>query len=104
MLRLRLRSLGALLMLASVALWLPPAGAPHARAGGGVSLKLLAINDLHGGLDLGRQVQNRPVGGAAYLAAHLKRRAAGHPNVMVVGAGDMVGASPPISRHRAAAA
>jgi 5'-nucleotidase len=69
----------------------------HGSGVGAVSLKLLAVNDLHGGLDTGRQVGNRPAGGAAYLAAHLKKHAEGHANVLVVGAGDMVGGSPPIS-------
>ncbi len=86
-------SLALPLALALACLLLPPAhGGPAA-----ITLKLLAVNDLHGGLDTGRMVAGRPVGGAAFLAAHLKARAVGHPHVRVVGAGDMVGAAPPVS-------
>jgi 5'-nucleotidase len=62
-----------------------------------LSVKILALNDLHGGIDTGRTVGGRAVGGAGYLAAAMKQRAAGHQHVLVVGAGDMVGASPPVS-------
>ena len=83
-----------LLALGLLSAWLLPV---HGGGPAPVVLKLLAINDLHGGLDTGRRIGDRPVGGAAYLAAHLKARAAGHPHALVVGAGDMVGASPPVS-------
>jgi 5'-nucleotidase len=88
--------LAAIVCLAFAVLW---TGDVPARAGstGLVPIKILAVNDLHGGLDTGRQVGGRSVGGAAYLAAHMRARAADHPNVFVVGAGDMVGASPPVS-------
>src|ERR1044071_9459002 len=62
-----------------------------------LSVKILALNDLHGGIDGGRTVGGRAVGGAGYLAALMKQRAAGPQSVLVVGAGDMVGASPPVS-------
>ncbi|MFN0072547.1 MAG: bifunctional metallophosphatase/5'-nucleotidase [Chloroflexota bacterium] len=69
-----------------------------ARADDGViAVKIQAINDLHGGIDTGRRVGNRPVGGAGNLAAQMKQRAAGHPHVLRVGAGDMVGGSPSTS-------
>lgn len=82
-----------LLLLATVTL------APTPAAGGPapLSLQILAINDLHGAVDTGRLVSNRPVGGAAYLAAHLQQRRLTNPNTLVVGVGDQVGGSPPIS-------
>jgi 5'-nucleotidase len=91
--------LGRLAGILCLALAIAWTGSVPVRAGGTglVPIKILAVNDLHGGLDTGRQVSGRPVGGAAFLAAHMRARAASHPNVLVVGAGDMVGASPPIS-------
>ncbi len=90
-----LRSVTVLVALLAFALG---ALAPASAAGTAlVPLKILAVNDLHGGIDTGRTVGNRPVGGAAYLAATMRAHAAGAPNVLTVGAGDMVGASPPIS-------
>jgi 5'-nucleotidase len=68
---------------------------PPAR--GPIGVKILAINDLHGGLSAGQRVDGRPVGGAAYLAAHMKARAAASPHAFMVGAGDMYGASAPVS-------
>lgn len=38
-----------------------------------------------------------PAGGAAYLAAHVKKLRAAQPNTMVVSAGDIIGASPFVS-------
>lgn len=66
-------------------------------------VQLLGINDFHGQLSEGRRVANRPVGGAAVLAAYL--HAAQHdPNdpdlperTFIVHAGDHVGATPPES-------
>jgi 5'-nucleotidase len=66
-------------------------------------VQLLGINDFHGQLSAGRRVSNRPVGGAAVLAAYLQ--AAQHdPNdpdlpdrTFIVHAGDHVGATPPES-------
>lgn len=62
-----------------------------------VKVRLLAFNDFHGNL---KPPTNKvpkvdgPVGGAGYFAAHLKRLADGHPNTVIVAAGDLVGASP----------
>ncbi|MBX3302549.1 MAG: 5'-nucleotidase C-terminal domain-containing protein [Nitrospira sp.] len=66
-------------------------------------VQLLAINDFHGQLSEGRLVANRPVGGAAVLAAYL--HAAQHDpkdrdlsdRTFIVHAGDHVGATPPES-------
>jgi len=68
-----------------------------------VSVKLIAFNDFHGNLQspgrFGENVraQKRPVGGADALAAWVAHLEAGHPNHVVVGGGDFVGASPLVS-------
>jgi len=68
-----------------------------------VEVKLLAFNDFHGNLlspgGLGEHAQapKRPVGGADALAAWIAHLEAGHPNHVVVGGGDFVGASPLVS-------
>lgn len=72
------------------------AGAAPAAAAP-VKVRILAFNDFHGNLKpptnkLPRMDQ--PVGGAAYFAAHLKKLAEGHPNTLIVAAGDLIGASP----------
>jgi 5'-nucleotidase len=73
--------------------------------GGVAKGQLLAFNDFHGNLEpptgSGGLVNGNPAGGVEYLATHLKRlRAEGENNgqqVLTVGAGDMIGASPLIS-------
>ena len=87
-----------------------PQSASKGRGNGGskpdhsVPVRLLTINDLHGNLEpptgsSGRIVdetgQTVDAGGAAYLAAHLKRLR--DRNTLVVAAGDLIGASPLIS-------
>ncbi|WP_161571033.1 bifunctional metallophosphatase/5'-nucleotidase [Granulicella sibirica] len=66
-----------------------------------MTVQVLAINDLHGNLEppVGRDgmVGKTPAGGAEYLATHLKMAEAEEPNSIVVGAGDLMGASPLIS-------
>ena len=68
---------------------------------GTVTVQVLAINDLHGNLEppAGKDgmVGATPAGGVEYLATHLKMEEAEDPNSIVVGAGDMMGASPLIS-------
>lgn len=62
----------------------PPAGDDH------VALRILAINDFHGNLD-------PPVpdlGGAAWLAAHLRRAREQAGHTVTVSAGDLIGATP----------
>jgi len=72
-----------------------------------VSVKLIALNDFHGNIEptsetnggsvvlpdggAGKRVA---VGGAAYLATVVKNLKAKNPNNIMVGAGDLVGASP----------
>ncbi|MEU9890911.1 bifunctional metallophosphatase/5'-nucleotidase [Sphaerisporangium sp. NPDC051011] len=69
-----------------------------------VPVRLISINDFHGNLEpptgSGGAIVNEsgvsvPAGGAAYMATHLKSLA--NKNTVVVGAGDLIGASPLIS-------
>lgn len=70
-----------------------------------IDLQLLAINDFHGNLEppsgsSGRIVSDgvtTDAGGVEYLATHIHQLEAGHPNSLVVSAGDNIGASPLIS-------
>ncbi|WP_082692757.1 bifunctional UDP-sugar hydrolase/5'-nucleotidase [Bacillus sp. FJAT-29814] len=62
-----------------------------------IQIQLLGINDLHGQLNVTRNVGGKPAGRADYLAAYLKQRAAENKNTLLVQAGDMIGASPPVS-------
>ncbi len=72
--------------------------AQQARA---VTVQLLAINDFHGNLEppsgADGMVNQIPAGGAEYLAAHLRSAVRDNPNSILVGAGDLMGASPLIS-------
>lgn len=62
-----------------------------------IDVQILGINDFHGQLNVTQSVEGKPVGRADYLAAHLKSRAKENKNTLIVHAGDMVGASAPIS-------
>jgi len=71
-----------------------------------INIKILGINDYHGTLEspgtFGQNtavpVANRPaVGGAEYIGAYVARAKAANANTVVVGAGDLIGASPLIS-------
>ena len=90
--------------LAVAAFVMLAAGAPAPQ----VNVKLIAINDFHGYIEPSEtftlpdpadpQKSIRvPVGGAAYLAAAIARLRAESSRSVVVGAGDMVGASPLVS-------
>jgi 5'-nucleotidase len=72
--------------------------AQHPRA---VTVQLLAINDFHGNLEppagADGMVNQIPAGGAEYLATHLRDAVRDNPNSILVGAGDLMGASPLIS-------
>ena len=63
-----------------------------------VTVQLLAFNDLHGHIEPPTGSNGRinavEAGGTEYLATHLKNAIAQQPNSIVVGAGDLVGASP----------
>ncbi|WP_374383258.1 bifunctional UDP-sugar hydrolase/5'-nucleotidase [Dongia sp.] len=79
------------------------------RATGPVSLRLLAFNDFHGNIQSADPSPGRiPIvkdgktelvdaGGAAYLAPLIAQERAGHPNTLLVSAGDLTGASPMLS-------
>src|SRR5690554_3304695 len=62
-----------------------------------VPLRIVAINDLHGNLEApagtvvvdGEKVD---AGGVAYIKSYVEKARAGHPNSIVVAAGDLVGA------------
>src|SRR5215470_4814468 len=88
--------LGLLLALAACA-GTPPA--PHPAAGP-VHVQLIALNDFHGNLEPPSGTVHLPdgtvpAGGGAWLAAHVARLRAEDPeDTVVVGAGDLVGASP----------
>ncbi len=71
-----------------------------------LTVKIIAFNDYHGnlqtpgpfGINTLVPSNSRPaVGGAEYLAAYVASMKANNPNTVVVGAGDLVGASPLIS-------
>lgn len=71
-----------------------------------ISVKIVGFNDYHGTLESpGTFGQNtavpaaqRPaVGGAEYLAAYIAQMRAANPNIVVVGGGDLIGATPLVS-------
>lgn len=62
-----------------------------------IQIQLLGINDLHGQLNVTRNVNGKPAGRVDYLAAYLKQRKAENKNTLLIQDGDMVGASPPVS-------
>ncbi|WP_430509714.1 Ig-like domain-containing protein [Gottfriedia solisilvae] len=75
-----------------------------ADTNGDIHVQLLGINDYHGQLDTWRSIKDSTgkvvdySGGIEYLAAYLKEREATNPaNTLMVQAGDLVGASPPVS-------
>ncbi len=87
--------------------WPPPAGtvswrAPAAgpRLHTAVTLHVLTFNDFHGNLQTPAAPDGgRPAGGAAVLAAYLKSARARAPgDTLIIHAGDLLGASPPITR------
>jgi 5'-nucleotidase len=97
------RALPWSIVCGSVALLLacaaPPSTAPF-------DVKLIGLNDYHGNLESPGPfapslavpaAQRVPVGGAEYIAAHVNRLKAQNPQHAVVGAGDMIGATPLIS-------
>ncbi|MET3196059.1 metallophosphoesterase [Gottfriedia sp. OAE603] len=75
-----------------------------ADTNGDIHVQLLGINDYHGQLDTWRSIKDSTgkvvdySGGIEYLAAYLKEREATNPaNTLMIQAGDLVGASPPVS-------
>lgn len=61
------------------------------------TVQILGINDFHGAISQTGKVDKRPAGGASFLAQYLRDRQATNPNTILVHAGDMVGASQPVS-------
>ena len=99
------RTLATLALAALLASGCATAPAPG-TAPAPVHVELIAFNDFHGTLQPpGRFAANArvpadqrpPVGGADALAAWVARLAARNPNHVVVGGGDLVGASPLVS-------
>ncbi|KAA0791902.1 bifunctional UDP-sugar hydrolase/5'-nucleotidase [Bacillus sp. BPN334] len=74
----------------------PPSQIP-AKQNRYVDVQMLGINDFHGQLDTVKKINNKEAGGADYLATYLKERKKQNPNTLLVHAGDIVGASPPVS-------
>lgn len=89
--------------MASGVPWPPPAAAVSWQGGpvpaDAFHLQVLAFNDFHGNLEPPATSFGRPVGGAAVLAAYLHAAATRAPGrTLIVHAGDLLGASPPITR------
>jgi 5'-nucleotidase len=65
-----------------------------------ITLRVLTFNDFHGNLQPPAAPDGgRPAGGAAVLAAYLKAERARAPaDTLIIHAGDLLGASPPITR------
>jgi 5'-nucleotidase len=96
---------------ASIGAWAVLAvGTASAQTSAGMaSIRLIAINDLHGHLEPGENTINVPdpadprrrialrSGGVAHLATLIGRLRAEQPNSVVVSSGDLIGASPLIS-------
>ena len=84
-------------VLLSACATLPDSSSPRQPART-VSVQLLAINDFHGHLEppsgTNGRINSVDAGGVEYLATHLKNAIAEQPDSIVVGAGDLVGASP----------
>ncbi|MBA3347225.1 MAG: bifunctional metallophosphatase/5'-nucleotidase [Actinobacteria bacterium] len=94
-------ALGAMLLVATAATLLAGAFAPGDAEGqplATVSVQLLSFNDYHGNLEpptgSSGRIGTTDAGGIEYFATHLANLKATNPNTLVVGAGDMIGASP----------
>ncbi|MDX6399200.1 MAG: 5-nucleotidase [Gaiellaceae bacterium] len=66
-----------------------------------VNVQLLAFNDYHGNLEppsgSSGRIGSTDAGGVEYFATHLAQLKATNPNTLIIGAGDMIGASPLLS-------
>jgi len=72
---------------------------PQHAATAPVHVQFLALNDFHGNLEppsgtVRLSDGTVPAGGGAWLAAHVAKLRAEDPDTLVVGAGDLIGASP----------
>ncbi|WP_028100842.1 bifunctional metallophosphatase/5'-nucleotidase [Pseudoduganella violaceinigra] len=73
------------------------AGCAVQRPDNQVELTLAGLNDLHGNLEASRFEEGKQAGGIDALAATLQAWRKEDPDLMLVGAGDMIGASPAMS-------
>ena len=94
-------ALGAMLLVATAATLFAGAFAPGDADGqplATVSVQLLSFNDYHGNLEppagSSGRIGTTDAGGIEYFATHLANLKATNPNTLIVGAGDMIGASP----------
>jgi 5'-nucleotidase len=98
---LRSRHQALVALVAVLALAAVVGGQAIARGHAIVNVQLLAINDFHGNLEppsgSSGAINGTPAGGSEYLATHLSADIAKNPNSLVVGAGDLIGASPLLS-------
>lgn len=66
-----------------------------------VNVQLLGLNDYHGNLEppsgSSGRIGTTDAGGVEYLATHIANLKASNPNTVVVGAGDLIGATPLIT-------
>jgi 5'-nucleotidase len=93
-------------MMAAVFVVAAPAEAAKKKPPKPLKVQLLGINDFHGHLAAtppayvsrtGDPQVRVPAGGVEYLATHIRMLKRRHPNTLVVGAGDFVGATPLLS-------
>lgn len=62
-----------------------------------IDVQILGVNDFHGQLNTSKKIGSRYAGRADVLATYLKEAEAQNKNTLIVHAGDMVGASAPVS-------
>lgn len=91
------RRLGLAVVVLALGAPLLGAGGAAATATGTAHVTLLAINDFHGRMEPVVDLEHGSLGGAAYLASHLDRVRADHPEALFLDAGDMTGATVGIS-------
>ncbi len=94
----------ALALLALLSACAAPQRQRIVAAGAPVFVQIIAFNDFHGALEPpkvavtapapGGATVRVPAGGVAYLASAIAQHRQGHPNSIVVAAGDLIGASP----------
>lgn len=90
--RLRMIPLLVALLLAPLLTGFQPAKGPKP-----IPVQILGVNDFHGQLNVTSKVDDRDVGRADYLASYVNKYRKQNPHTFLVHAGDMVGASPPVS-------
>ena len=87
-------SLAVAVMISMTLMWTASAHSKLAPSDRTVKIQVLSTNDFHGRLNPQR-VSGLPAGGAAWLAAYLKRAEADNPEgTLMMDGGDLVGATP----------